>query len=251
MLTDESEREVVEYYLSNEKSFREIAREFNIDHHRVVRILLKHGVRLERAKDGKIKNKKNVWPSQEEEKKIISFYLGTKSVEKVVKEFHHSRKFIYQILSRNSIKLYKKEKKEKKHIPPELKRARYIASRIRYDVDENFYLQFNDLDKVIFLNRTIRNERFRHTEITTQWYIDYINKFYYDPQFNRIYDAWKKSGDWLLRPSIEHIKPISKGGTDDLINLRFLTVVENRAKMDILQEKWDYIKTHLDEFFIE
>lgn len=47
--------------------------------------------------------------------------------------------------------------------------------------------------------------------------------------------------DWY-KPSIDHIIPKSKGGTNDLNNLQFLTVFENLNKRDMTMEEWSYFK---------
>ena len=99
-------------------------------------------------------------------------------------------------------------------------------------------------------NVIVRKDRFPGGKEATDWYINYINKFYYDEKFNKIYKKWKETGDHLLLPSIDHIIPTSKGGTNDLNNLRFATFFENRAKSDIDPKKWEYVKTHIEEFLL-
>ena len=52
------------------------------------------------------------------------------------------------------------------------------------------------------------------------------------------FDDWEK-------PSIEHIIPKSKGGTNELANLQFLTVFENLCKRDLSMDEWvDFKKTN-------
>ena len=83
------------------------------------------------------------------------------------------------------------------------------------------------------------------------WYISYIEKFYFDKQFNLLYDRWISSGcKPYMKPSIDHITPKAKGGTNALDNLQFLTWFENRCKNDMSQEDWDKMKSDILEYFV-
>ncbi len=58
----------------------------------------------------------------------------------------------------------------------------------------------------------------------------------------------------MLKPSIDHIIPKSRGGSNDKENLQFLTLFENLAKRDMTQEEWNNFKknTHTQsDYFIE
>ena len=74
---------------------------------------------------------------------------------------------------------------------------------------------------------------------------------YNDDQFNRIYESWINSGkEKYKKPSIDHIVPKSKGGTNDIENLQFLSWFENRCKNDMTQTEWDNLKLNIKEYFI-
>ena len=71
------------------------------------------------------------------------------------------------------------------------------------------------------------------------------------------YDFWKtkersKTFYDLAKPSLDHIIPKSKNGSNKKENLQFLTVFENLSKRDMTWEEWEDFKiktnTHSDYF---
>lgn len=124
-----------------------------------------------------------------------------------------------------------------------------MAWHIRFDVDSEWLSQFEDIEKLKFLNRCIskRKERF---EVDTDWYVAYILKFYTDEQFNKIYEKWLGTNDDYLRPTIDHINPKSNGGNNSIENLQFLTWFENRAKNDMPQVVWHKLKENIKDYLI-
>lgn len=67
----------------------------------------------------------------------------------------------------------------------------------------------------------------------------FLDRFYFDAQFNRIYDAWIASGKnrWY-RPTLDHKHALANGGAWAIDNLQFLTWFENRAKADMNEDEW-------------
>lgn len=125
-----------------------------------------------------------------------------------------------------------------------------MATHLRFDVNYDWLMQFKDFKKLQFLNNAITNKCGRWN-VNTEWYKKYIVKFYDDKQFNSIYNKWCLSGyDKYKKPSIDHIIPKSKGGTNDLNNLQFLTWFENRAKNDLNNNEWLKIKNNIKDYLI-
>lgn len=91
----------------------------------------------------------------------------------------------------------------------------------------------------------------RKTPVATIKYIAYIEKFYYDSQFNVIYNKWiENDKDKWLMPSIDHINPKANGGNFDLGNLRFISWFENRAKADMSLDEWEKVKSNISYYFV-
>lgn len=142
------------------------------------------------------------------------------------------------------------------------KRAFQISSDI--NVDEIFLQQFsNDFEKYLFIHKSL----IRTSGNSGQWYKEnmeeykkYILYFWNDKQFNAVYDFWlsKKYDiptqyDWA-KPSLDHIVPKSRGGSNHYSNLQFLTTFENLSKRDMTQIEWNEFKktTHTNsDYFIE
>lgn len=125
-----------------------------------------------------------------------------------------------------------------------------MQSHLRFDVSKEWLLQFEDFEKLKMLNAAIgHSERFPSE---TEWYRRYIERFYYDAQFNYVYLAWVVSDkDPWKRPSIDHIHPASQGGLGDLDNLQFLSWFENRCKNHLSQEVWIDLKTRIWEYLLD
>lgn len=123
-----------------------------------------------------------------------------------------------------------------------------MSAHLKYNINLKWLIKFDDIEKLKFLNRVISRHR---KYFNRQRYYHFIEKFYKDKIFNKIYKKWLLSNQnrWL-RPSIDHIKPRSRGGGFDIINLRFVTWFENRAKADMNLEEWENIKNDIGNYLI-
>ena len=66
----------------------------------------------------------------------------------------------------------------------------------------------------------------------------------------RILCGYKRGKEKYKKPSLDHIVPKSKGGTNDIENLQFLSWFENRCKNDMSKEDWNNLKLNIQEYFI-
>jgi len=123
---------------------------------------------------------------------------------------------------------------------------------------EEWILKFKDFDKFLIIHRLLRTN-ISMLDIPKEKYMDYMEYFYYQNQFNKVFNFWKKEEklntfyDWA-KPSLDHIIPKSKGGNNEKENLQFITTFENLAKRDMTMKEWNDFKiktnTH-SQYFIE
>lgn len=133
----------------------------------------------------------------------------------------------------------------------------FLASS-KIGIDENFIQQFDDFEKFLFLHKQLTAASGKTAgQYQLKEYEEDILYFYYDNQFNQLYNFWKtqersKTFYDLAKPSLDHIIPKSKNGSNKKENLQFLTVFENLSKRDMTWEEWEDFKiktnTHSDYF---
>lgn len=134
----------------------------------------------------------------------------------------------------------------------------FIATNGIRGIEREYLESFNDFDKYLFIHKAIRST-IGIELLSKEQYKEYINYFYFDNQFNMIYDFWKKQEknntfyDWA-KPSLDHIIPLSRGGRNEKENLHFLTVFENLAKRDMTLDEWTAFKIKTNttsDYFVE
>lgn len=199
------ELEVIRLYLEEKMTLRMIGRCLNIDHHRVARILNKNNIEVTNV------GRKRAPFSEEHKRKISESSKGRKSYWK-------GKKMPLEAVYKN------------------------MQSHLRWEVELEFLMKFDDIEKLKILNEMLTRDRVSK-HFNTEKYKNFILKFYNDSQFIKVYnDFILEDKKKYAKPSLDHIIPLSKGGTWDLDNLQILSWVENRAKFNFLPEEWEYIK---------
>lgn len=183
---------------------------------------------------------------------IVDLYLDGKSMRRVADILGTNHKLIARVLKRSGVtpRTPKNLRGVKKFDCDLIRNYNNMAIHLRFNVSVDWLMQFDDFEKLKLLNEVITNRSGRW-DVSTEWYKNYIIRFYADEQFNSIYADWVKS-EFLRykKPSLDHINPRSKGGTNDPSNLQFLTWFENRCKNDMDQSEWSAMKVNIWEYFV-
>lgn len=192
------EKEVCRLYAVERLTLRQIADQFQTNHHMIRRILNRHGIEITN------KNRKRK-PFTDEHRRKISEAAKGRVVWSTGKTL------------------------------PESYRRANMKGRLYTNINLDKYA---DYERLLFLT-TFLSKRKAHIGYDDTVREPFLDKFYFDPQFNAIYDAWIASGKnrWY-RPTLDHKQSQSNGGNWELDNLQFLTWFENRAKADMNEDEW-------------
>lgn len=144
------------------------------------------------------------------------------------------------------------------------RKQRAFQASTKIQVSNQFLDQYKDnFEKFLFIHHAIMGTSGNSSSYYEKHQIEYeeiINFFWNDKQFNTLYSLWLKNKKLnntfydLLKPSLDHIIPSSKGGKNELSNFQFLTTFENLAKRDMTMEEWNLFKLKTNtksDYFIE
>lgn len=119
-----------------------------------------------------------------------------------------------------------------------------MRAHLKYDVTFEWLDGFSDIEKLKFLNLSITRERDK-TGFTTEIYKQFIERFYNDYKFNKLFEKWRTTKDRWIKPSLDHIVAKCNGGSLLIDNLQFVSWLENRAKVNMTSEEWNKIKANI------
>lgn len=195
-------------YVDEHWTLRMIADKFGTNHHFVRRRLLEQSVEITRA--DRIRK-----PMTDEQKRKIS-------------ETSKGRHGFWTGKTMPKASLYKN-----------------MLNHIRWDVTLEFLTQFEDIERLKLLNSMVQHVLSRpgcRETFNTEDYKRFILRFYDDENFIRQLAIYKQSGNKHDFPTLDHIIPLSRGGTNDLSNLQIISWFENHAKWDMTQDEYEIAK---------
>lgn len=195
---------IIYLYTKEKETLREIAKLLNTDHHKIKRILLKNNIPITR------KGRKRK-PFTEEHKRKIS-------------ESSKGRKCYWT----------------EHNVTMEM-RYKNMLNHMQWKVSLEFLLKFDDIGKLKMLNRMLSRKRVSE-HFDTFKYKAFIEKFYNDKSFLKCYENYLITKNMYDKPSLDHIIPLSRGGSWDLDNLQIISWFENRAKYNLTEEEFEEYK---------
>lgn len=202
------------------------------------------------------------------DKKIIELYNVGHSLRHISEMFNSNHHMIKRILIRNGIEITKRKtlkpytdehkqkvgaaSKGRKCWSKGLKMTREhnlknMKAHLKYDVSIEWLSKFEDIEKLKYLNRSLSRKR-DCEGFNTEIYIQFIDRFYVDSKFNELYYKWIETSDKWIKPSLDHIVAKCNCGSLLIDNLRFISWLENRAKIDIDQEIWNRMKQNINYY---
>ena len=120
-------------------------------------------------------------------------------------------------------------------------RLKKMRDSLAWNVDLDWLRQFKNVEKLMFLNRTIGRDIVR-VHFDDEGYKRFIEWSYNDPMFCRQYKIWRMTGNKFDRPSLDHKIPLSRGGDWNMDNLQWMSWFENNSKSHMTPEEYKKIK---------
>ena len=195
------EEKIIYEYTKNRKTMRMIAKQFGTNHHKIKNILTKNNISITQ------KDRMREPFTQEHRNKISVACKGRKGVWKGKKMPMHTKYL-------------------------------NMKSHLEWNVDVEWLEQFKDIERLKFLNKILSRDRVRKN-FDSEKYKEFIKKFYNNERFVEQFGIYTVSKNRYDMPSLDHIIPLSRGGSWDLDNLQIISWFENRAKCDMTQQELD------------
>ena len=197
------EEQIVKMYEEEKYTLRHLADIFNTNHHRIKRILVKNNVKITRRNSLKKFSDEHRKKISESSKGRPGYWKGKKMPEETVRK--------------------------------------NMVNHMKYDISIEDIKKYIDIEKLKFLTSGI-SRNLKHFN-TKEIYLAYIDKFYNDHNFNKLYKLWlnNNKNKWYM-PTLEHKISKFNGGSWELDNLQFLTWFENRTKAEMNQDEWGIFK---------
>lgn len=124
------------------------------------------------------------------------------------------------------------------------RKERAFLASCRDGIKEEFLNNFDNFEYFLLVHKLLMSTTDKYyITCDIKEYEKAILYFYNNEQLKIIYNFWKNQNkestyyDWA-KPSLDHIIPKSRGGTNKLDNLQILTVFENLAKRDMTWNEW-------------
>jgi hypothetical protein len=203
-------KRIVKLYEVDKWTLRMIADKFKTNHHKIKKILISIGVEItQKGRKRKPFTDAHRQKIRESSKGRSSYWLG--------------KKMNRELLLKN------------------------MKAHLKYDVSLEWLDGFDDIEKLKYLNRSISRKR-DYEGFNTEIYTSFIETFYKDEKFNRLYEEWVKTNNKWIKPSLDHIESKSTGGSLSLNNVQFVSWLENRAKVNIPQTEWNEVKKNIEYY---
>lgn len=181
---------------------------------------------------------------------ILCDYASGLSLRSVATKYNTNHHRIKRILTENGVSIRQPKNTRGLRKYETLLQSKYgnMKNHLRFNVDLDWLMQF-DFEVLKTLNEAITNRDGRW-DMTSDEYMRYIEYFYNNAQFLLVYEKYKNNPCKYTKPSIDHIIPKAKGGTNELNNLQFLSWFENRCKNDMTQVEWNMLKNNIKEYIL-
>lgn len=241
---DKIKDEIIKHYIDDNWSQDKLAKEYKVSKATITCRLREWGITK------RFTNLEEMYDIN----KIIDLYLMQElSLAETAKIMHMDTQQVKKCLQSRNIN----PRDQKEAVRNGFKNGRYkrevslerkyeiVARNSKYDLTVDFIKSFPDFEKYKFLSKMLNTCRCVDKKYIDQRRIkndkdfkNIITKIYYDPVFNSIYEHYLETGNQWDKPSIDHIVPISKGGTWDIENIHVMTWHDNLRKSDMLWSEW-------------